>query len=122
MRKIPCLALAASGAVILLLFLALSGAAQAPDALYCGNDDVEIYIQAGPEGVSDILVGQGDESLYLDPADLSVSCLDRRLEELHLELRKDGGSNHRMKLRAKGKRGTLTLDGKRYPVQCDWER
>jgi len=122
MRRILCLAPAACAAAILFLFLVLSGAAQAPDALYCGNDDVEIFIQAGSEGVSDVLVGLGDESLYVDPAELAVSCLDRRLEELHLELRKDGGSKHRMKLRAKGKRGTLTLDGKRHPVQCDWER
>ena len=109
-------------AALLLLSLASSGTARAADTLYCGNDNVEIFIHVGPEGVSDVLVGLGDESEYLDPADLEVSCLDWRLEELHLELRKDGGSTRRMKLRAKGKRGTLTLDGRRYRVQCDWER
>jgi len=122
MRKIPCLALTASVAVFLLLFPGLSGTARASDTLYCGNDNVEVFIHAGPEGVSDILVGLGDESDYLDPADFAFSCIDWRLEELHLELRKDSDSKHRMRLRAKGKRGTLTLDGRRYPVQCDWEK
>lgn len=122
MRKILCLSLAASAAAFLFLFSALSGATRAADTLYCGNDNVEIFIHVGSEGVSDVLVGLGDESEYLDPSEFAFSCLDWRLEELHLELRKDAGSKHRMRLRAKGKRGTLTLDGKRYPVQCDWER
>lgn len=111
-----------AAAAVLLLCLASPGTARATDTLYCGNDTVEIFIHAGPEGVSDVLVGLGNESRYLDPADLAFSCLDRRLEELHLELREDGGPKHRMKLRAKGKRGTLTLDGRKYRVQCDWER
>ncbi len=111
-----------AAAAFLFLLLAASGTARAADTLYCGNDGVEIFINVGPEGVSDILVGLGDESEYLDPADFAVSCIDWRLEELHLELRKDGDSKHRMRLRAKGKRGTLTLDGRKYPVRCDWER
>lgn len=122
MRKILCLSQAASAAGFLVLFLAATGTARAADTLYCGNDNVEIFVQVGSEGVSDVLVGLGDESEYLDPADFAFSCLDWRLEELHLELRKDAGSKHRMRLRAKGKRGTLTLDGKSYPVHCDWER
>jgi len=111
-----------AAAAVLLLSLASSGTALAADTLYCGNDNVEIFIHVASEGVSDILLGLGDESEYFDPADFAFSCLDWRLEELHLELRKDGGSKHRMRLRAKGKRGTLTLDGRRFPVQCDWER
>jgi len=115
-------AIGRAAAAFAVLFLTATGTARAADTLYCGNDNVEIFIEVGSEGVSDVLVGLGDESDYLDPADFAFSCLDWRLEELHLELRKDAGAKHRMRLRAKGKRGTLTLDGKRYPVQCDWER
>lgn len=115
-------AFGSAAAAFLLLSLAPSGTARATDTLYCGDGNVEIFIQVGSEGISDVLVGLGDESRYLDPADLAYSCLDWNLKELHLELRPEGGSKHRLKVRAKGRRGTLTLDGRGYPVRCDWEK
>lgn len=115
-------AFGSAAAAFLLLSLAPSGTARSTDTLYCGGGNVEIFIQVGSEGISDVLVGLGDESRYLDPADLAYSCLDWNLKELHLELRPDGGSKHRLKVRAKGRRGTLTLDGRGYPVRCDWEK
>ena len=111
-----------AAAAFLLLSLAPSGTAWAADTLYCGGGDVEIFIEAGSEGISDVLLGVGDETRYLDPADLAYSCIDWNLKELHVELRDGGGTARRVKLRASGTRGTFTRDGKRYRVRCDWEK